>query len=84
MSLATNFLAANPPYGGRIGDAQKLKDLYASFGRVMVERFSGWRVAIITNEEPLARATRLNFSQTSETVLHGGLRVRLYQTAALP
>ena len=77
------LVIANPPYGGRMGDAQKLKDLYASFGRVMIERFAGWRVGIITNEEPLARATKLPFNRISETVLHGGLRVRLYQTDAL-
>jgi len=78
------LIIANPPYGGRIGDKQKLRDLYASFGKVVMERFSGWRVAIVTNEEPLARATGLPFQKPSETVLHGGLRVRLYQTAILP
>lgn len=77
------LVIVNPPYGGRIGDKQKLKDLYAAFGSVMAERFSGWRVGLITNEEPLARATKLPFTQISETILHGGLRVRLYQTAAL-
>ncbi len=78
------LVIVNPPYGGRIGDKQKLRDLYASFGGVMRERFAGWRVAIITNEEPLARATGLPFKPASETVLHGGLRVRLYQTDQLP
>lgn len=78
------LVIVNPPYGGRIGDKQKLKDLYGAFGNVMTERFSGWRVGLITNEEPLARATKLNFAKISETVLHGGLRVRLYQTSALP
>jgi len=79
----TGLVIANPPYGGRLGDKVKLRDLYASFGKVMGERFSGWRVAIITNDEPLARATSLPFLKPSETILHGGLRVRLYQTATL-
>lgn len=77
------LVIVNPPYGGRIGDKQKLKDLYAAFGKVMTERFVGWRIGLITNEEPLARATHLPFTQISETILHGGLRVRLYQTSAL-
>ena len=79
----SGLVIVNPPYGGRIGDAQKLRDLYASFGRVMLEKFSGWRVGVITNEEPLARATKLPFNNVSETILHGGLRIRIYQTMAL-
>ena len=78
------LVIVNPPYGGRIGDAQKLRDLYTAFGRVMMEKFAGWRVGVITNEEPLARATKLDFNQISATILHGGLRVRIYQTGMLP
>jgi putative N6-adenine-specific DNA methylase len=77
------LVIVNPPYGGRIGDPKKLRDLYSVFGGLMVQRFSGWRVGVITNEEPLARATKLPFSQVSETILHGGLRIRMYQTKAL-
>ena len=78
------LIIANPPYGGRLGDKQKLRDLYASFGKVVLERFSGWRVALVTNEEPLARATGLPFQAPVGPILHGGLKVRLYQTAPLP
>lgn len=68
----------NPPYGGRIGDKQSLGALYASTGKVLRERFSGWRIGMITNDDALARATGLKFMK-GPPILHGGLRVWLYQ-----
>ncbi len=68
----------NPPYGARIGDKKKLMALYAAVGHVLRERFVGWRVGIITNDNALARATGLALKKGAP-VLHGGLRVWLYQ-----
>ena len=78
------LVIVNPPYGTRIGDKTKLQALYASTGKVLSERFGGWRVGLIASDGTLARATGLPFLPRSEPVLHGGLRVYLYQTAALP
>lgn len=74
----------NPPYGGRIGNKNMLFALHAAIGRQLKSRFSGWRVGLITNEGGLARATELPFLPTAAPVAHGGLKVRLYQTAPLP
>jgi putative N6-adenine-specific DNA methylase len=74
----------NPPYGGRIGKKDDLRALYQTIGKVMTERFSGWRVGIITDDAGLAKATGLPFKPTLPPVLHGGIRVRLYQTGILP
>lgn len=78
------LVIANPPYGGRIGDKKQLYALYGTFGRVLKERFGGWRVGIITNEGGLARATALPFEEPGPGIDHGGIRVRLYRTAPLP
>jgi putative N6-adenine-specific DNA methylase len=78
------LVIVNPPYGGRIGDTQKLLPLYQTLGKVLRDRFSGWRVGIITTDKPLAQSTGLPFLQTTAPVQHGGLRVRLYQTDMLP
>ncbi len=77
------LVICNPPYGVRIGEIKKLSSLYASFGQVMLERFSGWRVGLVTNEASLAKATGLPFIKPSDPILHGGIKIRLYQTPPL-
>ena len=74
----------NPPYGARIGNKAPLMTLYRALGAVLKERFAGWRVGIITTDPQLAKATGLPFDKPGAPVLHGGLRVTLYQTRALP
>mgnify|MGYP002620939299 FL=1 len=77
------LVIVNPPYGGRIGNRRLLFGLYATLGRVLRERFSGWRVGLITADAGLARATELDFAPPGPIVPHGGLKVRLWQTGAL-
>ena len=74
------LVIANPPYGGRIGNKGALRALYGRFGEVMRARFGGWRVALVTSEDTLARASALPL-EPGPQVPHGGLRVRLWQTA---
>jgi putative N6-adenine-specific DNA methylase len=78
------LVIANPPYGTRIGDKKPLHALYGALGQTLLQRFSGWRVGIITTEGPLAKSTGLPFQPPSPPVLHGGLKVTLFQTAPLP
>ncbi|MEO1331476.1 MAG: class I SAM-dependent RNA methyltransferase [Pseudomonadota bacterium] len=77
------LLIVNPPYGERIGGAKRLQPLYAAFGAVARERFSGWRVGLITSEDALARATGLPFEPPGAPIPHGGLRIRLHRTGPL-
>ncbi|MEO0593733.1 MAG: class I SAM-dependent RNA methyltransferase [Myxococcota bacterium] len=74
----------NPPYGARIGDRRKLADLYATAGRVLRERFSGWRVGLLCTDRKLVHTTQLPITRTSSPVPHGGLRIQLYSTKPLP
>ena len=78
------LVMVNPPYGGRIGNPKALFALYGAFGQVMRERFTGWRVAMVTSEAGLARATGLPWQPPGPVLPNGGLKVRLYQTAPLP
>ena len=57
--------------------------IYATFGKVMKQRFKGWRVGIITTDKGLAKQTTLPFLPPGPPVLHGGLRVTLWQTGVL-
>lgn len=78
------LVIVNPPYGTRIGDKKALFPVYGRLGQVLQERFSGWRIGIITSEGGLAAATGLPFLPEGPTIAHGGLRVRLHRTAVLP
>lgn len=78
------LVIVNPPYGTRIGNTKLLYALHASLGTVLKERFSGWRVAVVSTEGGLVKATGLPFQPPGPPINHGGLKVRLWQTAPLP
>jgi putative N6-adenine-specific DNA methylase len=78
------LVIVNPPYGTRIGDKKPLFALHGALGQTLLSRFSGWRVGLITTDAGLAKATGLPFMPPGAPVLHGGLRIRLFQTAPLP
>ena len=73
------LVIVNPPYGGRIGEGQKLQGLYRKLGSALASRFVGWRVGLITSEPALARATGLRLEPPAAPVLHGGIRISLYR-----
>ena len=77
------LVIVNPPYGARIGDKKTLYPVYGRLGQVLAERFSGWRVGIVTSEAALAKTTGLPFLPDGPSIAHGGLRVRLYRTGVL-
>jgi putative N6-adenine-specific DNA methylase len=78
------LVIVNPPYGVRIGESKALFPLYRALGQSLRERFSGWRVGLVTTESALAQATGLPFKPPGPPVAHGGLRVTLFATDALP
>jgi putative N6-adenine-specific DNA methylase len=74
----------NPPYGARIGHKGPLLLLHRRLGDRLKSHFAGWRVGIVTADAELARATGLPFEKPGAPVLHGGIRVTLWQTGPLP
>jgi putative N6-adenine-specific DNA methylase len=78
------LVITNPPYGARVGDRRDLARLYRMLGDRLRGQFSGWRVGIVTADPELAKASALPFLPALAPVSHGGLRVSLYRTAALP
>jgi putative N6-adenine-specific DNA methylase len=71
------LLLTNPPYGHRVGDRARLRDLYASLGNALRGPLAGWRLAFLTADPVLARATGLELRKVLETT-NGGLKVTLY------
>ncbi|PRY20702.1 putative N6-adenine-specific DNA methylase [Aliiruegeria haliotis] len=78
------LVIVNPPYGARIGNRKPLFALHDSLGRALKDRFSGWRVGIVTSDKGLAKSTGLPFRPVDPPVAHGGLKVTLFQTDPLP
>ncbi|MEM8957011.1 MAG: class I SAM-dependent RNA methyltransferase [Pseudomonadota bacterium] len=78
------LVMVNPPYGARIGNRKLLFALYGSLGQVLRDRFSGWRVGLVTSDGGLAKATGLPFLPSGPPVPHGGLKIALHRTAELP
>ena len=77
------LVIVNPPYGTRLGESKDLSPLYPALGQVLMSRFTGWRVGIISSEPGRAHATGLPFLPTGAPVPHGGLRVSLFRTGPM-
>lgn len=77
------LIIINPPYGDRISNRGTLVGVHRTLGLVLRERFSGWRVAMVTSEIALAKKTGLPFDAPGPWVDHGGIKVRLFQTPVL-
>ncbi len=70
------WLVTNPPYGARIGERDRLRDLYARLGQVARTRFPGWTVALLSADAALEAQVGLELRERLET-RNGGLPVRL-------
>ena len=75
----TGLLASNPPYGVRVGD-HDLRNLYARFGRVVREGFSGWQCAVLFGDNAVGRVMEQQFEIRLVQVwrsMNGGIPIRL-------
>ena len=66
-------MVANPPYGVRFGETDRLRNLYAQFGKVLSAKFAGWRVALVSADPSLERQTRLRLQSVLRTS-NGGIK----------
>lgn len=71
----SGLVATNPPYGVRVGEAGRLRDLYAQLGNVVRRARAGWDVALVSADRTLERQTRLELNETTRT-RNGGIAVR--------
>jgi putative N6-adenine-specific DNA methylase len=70
------WIVTNPPYGRRVGDRKRLRNLYAQMGNVLRAKCSGWELAMLSAHPELDQQTRLALDTRLSTE-NGGLRVRL-------
>lgn len=72
------LVAANPPYGVRLGEEKELVGLYSRYGEVLRESFRGWKAAVFTANEKLG--LRLGLVPVRTDLLYNGpLECRLLQ-----
>lgn len=69
-------LASNPPYGVRIGEADRLRNLYAQIGNVARARLDGWTLALLTADRQLERQLQVELHERFRTS-NGGIPVHL-------
>jgi len=72
------LLICNPPYGARIGEVKRLRDLYATLGNIYRRHFAGWRLAFVAASPQLVHATGLQPVPCGPVLDNGGLKVRLF------
>ena len=70
------WLVTNPPYGGRVGEREPLRDLYAALGNRVRRRLPRWSVALLSADRRLEAQTSLAFDEVMRT-RNGGIPVRL-------
>jgi putative N6-adenine-specific DNA methylase len=70
------WLVSNPPYGVRVGEAGRLRDLYAALGRFAREEVPEWTIALLSANRVLERQIGLPLEEVFRTT-NGGIPVRL-------
>jgi putative N6-adenine-specific DNA methylase len=78
--LPPGLVLTNPPYGVRVGEGGRLRDLYASLGNALRGPLAAWSLGFVTSDPGLAAATGLPLEPGLDTAT-GGLRIRLYRYA---
>ncbi|HET7262212.1 MAG TPA: THUMP domain-containing protein [Casimicrobiaceae bacterium] len=71
------LLLANPPYGVRLDDAERLAAFYPRLGDALKARFAGWRVCLFTGDLRLPRLIGLK-PERRTPLWNGALECRLY------
>ncbi len=76
------WLVTNPPYGVRVGERDRLRNLYATLGRLARHRLRDWHVALLSAQPALEAQLALPLAEVFRTT-NGGLNVRLLRRIAL-
>jgi putative N6-adenine-specific DNA methylase len=74
----TGWLVTNPPYGVRVGERDRLRNLYATLGRLARDRLPGWHIALLSAHPALEAQLAVPLTEGFRTT-NGGLNVRLVQ-----
>jgi putative N6-adenine-specific DNA methylase len=70
------WIVTNPPYGVRVGESGRVRDLWAQLGKVLRARAPGWEVALLSPDQALERELGFPLRLAARTT-NGGIPVRL-------
>jgi putative N6-adenine-specific DNA methylase len=70
------WIVTNPPYGVRVGESDRVRDLWAQLGKVLRARAAGWQVALLSPDQALERQLGIPVRLVTRTT-NGGIPVRL-------
>lgn len=76
------WVITNPPYGVRVGSADRVRDLYAQLGHVARGALPGWGLGLLSPDRALDAQVRIGLVPAFETT-NGGIGVR-YLTGMVP
>ena len=79
----SGWLVTNPPYGVRVGEIDRLQNLYAQLGNVIRAKCPRWHVALVSAEQKLERQLGLRLRPVLRTS-NGGIRVRVVAGIGMP
>jgi 23S rRNA G2445 N2-methylase RlmL len=70
------WIVTNPPYGVRVGESGRVRDLWAQLGKMLRARAPGWQVALLSPDQALERQLDLPLRLAARTT-NGGIPVRI-------
>lgn len=82
-AAAPGLVAANPPYGERLGSADTLTPLYAELGNTLKRCYPGWRAAVLTANPELGKQLGLR-ARRLHTLYNGALACKLLHFEIAP
>ncbi|OJX47100.1 MAG: hypothetical protein BGO78_16595 [Chloroflexi bacterium 44-23] len=71
------WIITNPPYGQRISSNKDLRNLYAQFGKIVLNNFKDWQIVFLCSDIKLATQTQLKLKPLLK-FSNGGIRVTAY------
>jgi len=70
------WIVTNPPYGARVGERDRLRNLYAQLGNVARRKCAGWTLTLLSPDPRLDGQIGVPLERVLET-RNGGLAVRV-------
>lgn len=75
--LEKGMIVCNLPYGERLSETEKVRQLYSAFGRIGRERFAGWDVAVFISNPDLAESFAVRWHKKYR-LYNGSIPCRLF------